>query len=177
MVVKRQLTLDEFAGLPDDGSKQELDRGEVKVMAPPQFLHGWVVENLRRSLGRAVYGRDLGILIAEIGFQLSEEPPTVRAPDLAYLRADRVPERPTDDYYAGAPDLAVEVVLPNDRAEELRTKVRQHLDAGALEVWVLYPKTRHIEIWGADRRDLNAGDTLSSPALFPGWRVPVADLF
>lgn len=177
MVAKSLLTLEEFAELPDDGTKQELDRGEVKVMAPAQFLHGWVVENLRRSLSNTVYGQDLGILIAEIGFQLSEDPPIVRAPDLAFLRSGRVPSKPGDEFYAGAPDLSVEVVSPNDRAVELRIKIRQYLDAGAVEVWVLYPKTRQIEVWGAERRDLGADDTLSSAALFPGWSVPVADLF
>src|SRR5690606_9468013 len=177
MVVKRQLTLEEFAELPDDGSKQELDRGEVKVMAPAQFLHGWIVEKLRRSLSGVVYGDSLGILISEIGFRLSEEPPIVRAPDLAFLSRERTPEKPADEYFPGAPDLAVEVVSPHDRAEDLKLKVQQYLDAGAREVWVLFPKTRQVEVWGAGRRDLAAGDELSSPKLLPGWSVAVADLF
>lgn len=177
MVVTSQMTLEEFAALPDDGTKQELDRGEVKVMAPAQFRHGWIVEKLRRSLSEAVYGGNLGILIAEIGFLLSEDPAIVRAPDLAFVRHDRVPTEPADEYFRGAPDLAIEVVSPNDRAIELREKVRQYLDAGAAEVWVLYPNVQQVEVWGPERRDLNADDTLASEDLFPGWSVPVVELF
>jgi Uma2 family endonuclease len=177
MVVKRQLTLEEFAELPDDGSKQELDRGEVKVMAPPGFRHSRTGRRVDRALSTHVEENALGEVFVETAFMLSSEPPVVRVPDVSFVLASRLPDEEFDEYLSGAPDLAVEVVSPNDRAEELRTKVRQYLDAGAVEVWVLYPKTRQIEVWGAERRDLNADDTLSSPELFPGWSFPVADLF
>lgn len=177
MVVKSQLTLEEFAELPDDGSKQELDRGEVKVMAPPGFRHSRTGRRVDRALSVHVEENLLGEVLVETAFMLSSEPPVVRVPDVSFVRSSRLPDEEFDEYLSGAPDLAVEVVSPNDRAEELRTKVRQYLDAGAVEVWVLYPKTRQIEVWGAERRDLGEDDTLSSSELFPGWSIPVADLF
>ena len=177
MVVERQITLEEFAALPDDGSKQELDRGEVKVMAPPGFRHSRTGRRVDRALADFVEDHALGEVFIETAFLLSSDPPVVRVPDVSFLRADRLPREEFDEYLSGPPDLAVEVVSPNDRAEDLRTKVRQYLEAGAVEVWVLYPKVRQVEIWGAERRDLNEGDTLTSPDLFPGWSVAVADLF
>ncbi len=177
MVVKRQLTLEEFAELPDDGSKQELDRGKVTVMAPAGFRHSRIGRRVDRALTPFVEQNGLGEVFVETAFQLSADPPIVRVPDVSFVRTERLPSEELDEYLAGAPDLAVEVVSPNDRAEDLNLKVQQYLDAGARAVWVLFPKTRQVEVWGAGRRDLAAGDELSSPELFPGWSVAVADLF
>ena len=67
---------------------------------------------------------------AETGFWISHNPDTVRAPDAAFVCFARVPAEATPDFFDGAPDLAVEVLSPNDRAGEVLAKVQQWLAAG-----------------------------------------------
>jgi len=180
MVVRRELTLDEFAALPASGVQHELDRGALIEMPPPKFPHSAIVRRLDRSLTRYLEDHSsLGEVYVEAGFLLSESPATVRQPDLAYLRAERIPADEPDAYLAGAPDLAVEVVSPSDSAGELRWKVTQYLQTGAAAVWVVYPQSRTVDVYrpGQPVVVLSAADELTAEELLPGWRLPIAQLF
>ena len=84
-----------------------------------------------------------------------------------------------DGFFPGAPDLAVEVLSPSDRAGDVLAKVQDWLNAGTAAVWVVDPKTQTVTIYGADRKAaiLTSTDTLSGGDLLPGFSVPVAELF
>ncbi len=77
------------------------------------------------------------------------------------------------------PDLAVEVVSPGDRAEEVYGKVREYLDAGARLVWVVWPRHRAVTVYTLDGqvRERREGDALDGDDVLPGFRVRVAELF
>jgi Uma2 family endonuclease len=100
-------------------------------------------------------------------------PYTVRGPDVSFVRTSRVQD--PDEYFNGAPDLAVEIVSPGDDASDLREKIKQYLDAGTSVVWVVYPRSRQIEIHTPDKtgRSLGVEDTLEAPALLPGCQLSV----
>ncbi len=72
---------------------------------------------------------------------IGRDPDTVRAPDAAFTRADRVPPTPVHGFFPAAPDLAVEVLSPGDRASEVVAKVRDWLTAGCGMVWIIDPET------------------------------------
>ena len=98
-----------------DIGRCELIRGELRMMIPPGFEHGRVTINVTAAVVSFVRARQLGVLhCAETGFVLARDPDTVRAPDLAFTCADRAapPER---GFVPSAPDLAVEVLSPDDR--------------------------------------------------------------
>ena len=173
------LTAQEFSGLASNGMRQELFQGVLIEMPPAKYRHGWVIEQVRLALAEPVYGHRLGRLISEVGFVLSSNPDTIRSPDLAFLSGPRIPDQPVDEYLRGAPDLAVEVVSPGDRAEDLELKVDQYLAAGSAAVLVLYPKTQKAHLYEPGRapRILSARDRLSLPDLFGEWSVTVGDLF
>jgi Uma2 family endonuclease len=98
----------------------ELVRGELIMMTPAGFRHGCIASTINRVLGNFISQRGLGVVTgAETGFQIGRNPDTVRAPDVAFIGADRVPESKPAGYFPGAPDLAVEVLSPGDRASEL----------------------------------------------------------
>ena len=82
------------------------------------------------------------------------------------------------DYFAGAPELAIEAVSPGNDAAELEIKVNQYLTYGSQEVWVVYPRTRAVWIHrtGGLARKLTDQDVITSD-LFPGWSARVADFF
>ena len=131
-------------------------------------------------LAQFVSKHELGrVYAAETGFKLQENPDTVRAPDVAFVSRGRLEQQPpAKGYRQGPPDLAVEVVSPNDRPAEVAEKVYEWLHYGAVEVWVLDPEGRSLTVFrsGEVLRTLGETDTLTSP-LFPDWSLPLEELF
>jgi Uma2 family endonuclease len=82
-------------------------------------------------------------------------------------------------FFQGAPDLAVEVVSPGDRAGEVLAKVHEWLDAGCRAVWVVDPQTRTVAVHRSRNEIavLQSTDTLSGGDLLPGFSVPVSEIF
>jgi Uma2 family endonuclease len=78
----------------------------------------------------------------EAGYKLHENPASWVEPDVSFLRGDRLPVTKFQDYFLGAPELAVEVVSPFESASDLDRKVELRLAAGSLAVWVIYPRKR-----------------------------------
>ncbi|MGH2557701.1 MAG: Uma2 family endonuclease [Thermomicrobiales bacterium] len=181
MVATKLMTAEELAELPDDGYHYELVRGEVKRMAPGGGEHTEIGFELGRPLGNHVVANKLGrVYMFEAGFLLSEDPETVRAPDVAFVRADRLPPRAErKGYLRISPDLAVEVISPHDRLSEISEKVAEYLSYGVRAVWVIDPRLQTVTIYEADRhpRVLVVGDTLDGGDVVPGFQIAVADLF
>ncbi len=176
----RPFTIEELERLPEDGYRHELVRGRLVREPPPGAEHGGVTVEIGRLLGNFVRERGIGRVMAEAGFVLAGDPPTVRAPDVAFLAADRIPEAGLPaGYVTGAPDLAVEVVSPSNTLAEVRAKVLDYLAAGARAVWVVEPRTRGVTVYaaGGGVRDLGPGDELDGDEVLPGLRLPVAALF
>jgi Uma2 family endonuclease len=158
----------------------ELVRGELIMMSPGGAEHGGIIVNVTVLLGSFVKQRRLGKLFgAETGFRIAHDPDTVRAPDVAFVRADRIPAAPVKGFFPGPPDLAVEVLSPDDRASEVLDKVRDWLQAGCLAVWIVDPRTRRISIYRRSNQitELGADDVLSGEDLLPGFSIAVAEIF
>lgn len=167
------LTADELLHLDIPGKSLELVRGVLVVKEPPGFLHGAVAARLAKVLMDHVDPRHLGmVLAAETGFKLQSNPDTVRAPDVAFVRAERVPHPLPRGYAALAPDLVVEVLSPNDRPGAVLAKVGDWLDAGARLVWVVDPGARRARVYRADGSEtlLAEDDTLDGEDVLPGFR-------
>ena len=149
-------------------------------MSPPGAQHGQYQGGLYMALGTHARSGRLGLVQTEVGFTLSRDPDTVRAPDIAFVRRDRIP--PTGvpvAYWELAPDLAVEVISPSESAEDIREKIHEYLAAGTSLVWIIYPRRRGVEVWRADgsRVELPATATLSGEDVVPGFELPVAEIF
>ncbi len=173
------MTAEELLKLPQDNFRHELIKGELLTMSPPGAEHGAVIMNLAAPLAIYVKQRKLGIVFgAETGFTVERNPDTVIAPDIAFLRRERITDLPKG-YCEGAPDLAVEVNSPGDRRSKIARKVERWLQAGALAVWEVDPKTRTVSV---HRRNLDAvvlseDDLLDGDDIVPGFRVPVSEIF
>ncbi|MDQ1557424.1 MAG: hypothetical protein QOD32_484 [Pyrinomonadaceae bacterium] len=132
-------------------------------------------------LGKFVAENKLGeVYAAETGFKLKTNPDTVRAPDVSFIRQERVEQvGDTEGFWPGAPDLAVEVNSPGDRIGEVEEKVQAWLNAGARLVWVVSPKLRVVTVCRSlnDIETLTEKDTLDGGEVVPGFRFPVAELF
>lgn len=177
----RLMTADELLRLPDDGQRHELIAGELKTMAPTGDEHGGLTAQFTVVLGDFVRRHGLGrVLTGEPGFLLTTDPDTVRAPDVAFIRRERVEATGiASGYRQGAPDLAVEVISPNDLYTEVDEKVATWLEHGARMVIVLNPRRRTLAVHRPAQatRHLTVTDTLDGEDAAPGWRVPVRELF
>ena len=175
------MTAEELFDLPDDSWRYALVRGELQRMTPAGFRHGAVVMNVAVPLGHHVKTHQLGVVCgAETGFVLARRPDTVLAPDVAFVRRERIAAsgQPVT-FWEGAPDLAVEVTSPGDTRPEMAEKAASWLSAGTRVVWVVDPKRSSLTIHepGAAPRSLAVSDVLDGAPLFPGFRLPVADIF
>jgi Uma2 family endonuclease len=150
------------------------------MMSPAGAQHGAVALKMGSILLSFVKSHALGAVVgAESGFQIARAPDTVRAPDVAFIQAGRVGGGLPQGFFPGAPDLAVEVLSPSDRASEVIAKVEDWLGAGCRAVWVVDPQTRTVTAYqgGGNAAVLAATDVLDGGDVLPGFRVPVAEIF
>jgi Uma2 family endonuclease len=176
----RTMTADELWTMPEDGMRRELVAGELREMSPVGERHGDAVQNINRALDAHVRAHRLGRVRPEIGYLLESDPDTLRAPDLSFVRADRLsPSGPAPGFYRGAPDLAIEVVSPHDRYSEVKAKVREYLAAGTAMVIVVDPDDRTVAVYrpGHDPLELTEAGVIDGENVVPGWKLPVRDIF
>ncbi len=179
MRTKTLLTADDLARMPDDASVQiELDEGELITMPPAGFEHGECENQIMFLLTQHVRKNKLGkVVTGDTGFRLNDR--TVFAPDVAFIRQERVGAIRSKSFAKGAPDLAVEIFSPSDGIRQTTRKVKQYLALGCHTVWVVYPKSKKVVVFEASgaERTLHVGDLLEAPDLLPGFSVKVAELF
>jgi Uma2 family endonuclease len=180
MDAKTLMSVEEFDRLAEpDELSYELDEGELVVMTKPRPLHNRIAERLFRALDRYLETYPVGeVFIFEYLFVLG---PTIkRAPDVSFLRSERAQRIDPNVDIPGAPDLAVEVLSPNDTASGMRRKIRQYFAAGAQCVWIVYPETREVEVWkqpSQPQKVLQETDVLEDPDLLPGFALRVGAFF
>ena len=174
-------TADELLNYGGDGYRYELVKGELKKMAPAGSEHGMLALEIAAELRNFVKANKLGrVYAAETGFKLTTNPDTVRAPDAAFVSQKRLDEvGPVQGYWPGAPDLAAEVVSPNDLYTEVSEKVAEWLRAGSRMVVIVNPRTQQVfvHLSPTEVRVLGVDDTLEGGEVVPGWQLAVGELF
>jgi len=183
---KKLLTAEEFLVLPDDGKERWLIRGELRPREPATTMrnqvHGEVeaclVFHLMLWLREQPEPRGK-ISCGEAGFRLRRDPDSLVGIDVAYTSAEiraRTAGNPTID--DGPPVLAVEILSPSDRHEDIVEKVGLYHEAGSV-VWVVDPDFRTVAVHrpAQEPETFNIQRELSADPYLPGFRVPVAQIF
>ena len=188
------MSLDDFIRLYDKEGPFEIINGERIPLMPPVAGHGYTLKIIYFALSLYVSAQKLGEVISELPFVLSYVSSWVTGslvPDVMYYAAERfaVYKDANPDWkdkpYILVPDLAVEVVSPNDNLGELDEKVNLYLTDGVRLVWVINPKKENVSIYTLvslqpftkQQTTLKVGDTLSGGELIPGFEIAVASLF
>jgi Uma2 family endonuclease len=177
--VEKTMTADELFALGDIG-RCELIRGELIKMPPTGYDHGGVEVNIALALAVFVKAHRLGrVLSGDPGFIIERDPDTVRAPDVAFVRSERDPSGGWQKFFPGPPDLAVEVLSPDDRVGEVNVKVQDWLKAGSRMVWTVDPQSKTVTVYRNNREAtiFTVADTLTAEDLLPGFALPVAEIF
>jgi Uma2 family endonuclease len=173
-------SFEEFRQFPSDGKRYELLGGEVHVAPAPATRHQAIVQNLSGNLWPHVIKNHWGeVWTAPLDVRLSGE--TALQPDLVFIsnaRAGIIQE----NWIAGAPDLVVEVLSPSTATYDRATKLPLYADAGVSEVWLIDSQAKTLEVLKLQSKKYiveasHAGDQVLTSNLFPGWQLPLRDLF
>jgi Uma2 family endonuclease len=177
---KKLLTAEEFflVPSPEDGTQQELVRGEIVSMPPPGGLHGVCCNKVGRRLGNFVEERDLGTVTSnDTGFVTERGPDSVRGPDVAYWSKEKLPTVPVG-YIEVPPQLLVEVLSPSNTSKHIRTKLKEYFAKGVRIVWVIDPEDRTLTIYhdSEEGRLLHESATVTGEDVLSGFACRVSDL-
>jgi Uma2 family endonuclease len=165
-----------------DGDRFELVDGQLverNMSKWSSFVAGTIYYSLRSHCD----ARRLGWVYPEgTSYQcFPDAPKKVRRPDVSFIRLDRLSpdEAMSEGHIDIAPDLAVEVVSPNDLAREIDKKVEEYEMADVPLIWVANPETKAVRVHRADGTVtlLREKDELDGETVIPGFRCRVGELF
>jgi Uma2 family endonuclease len=154
-----------------------------RVDVPPMSVYTtWLASRLHGLLWPYVEEHGLGTCVMEMLFILDAERNLRRRPDVAFVSAERWPldrEIPTTGDWAIVPDLAVEVISPNDIFQDVLTKLQEYFHYGVQLVWVVVPEAQQVYVYDSPTqvRILTVRDTLTGGKLLPDFHLPLARLF
>jgi Uma2 family endonuclease len=181
MATTRVFTIEDLEALPDDGHVYELIDGQLRRKPDVGVRHGAIQGNVTGPLWAFVKELALGeVLGSDTIYEVRRAPDRGLRPDASFVRADRLPpEDQLDKPLAVVPDLAIEVVSPNDPAADVEEKIETYRQAGVPLVWVLWPRRRVVAVYAAGKPmvEVGIGDELDGGEVLPGFRIAVADLF
>ena len=149
-------------------------------MSPVGKRHGRILVRLARRLDEHVEANRLGEVYAgDVGFILRRSPDTVRAPDLAFIKRERLPAVEEETFSSVMPDLAIEILSPSDRWAEVERKSAEYLQAGIASVWAVDPSREELRVYRPGQASVThtKSDTVEDPELLPGLKLAVAALF
>jgi Uma2 family endonuclease len=178
--LNKLVTIEEFEKYPElpDGSKEELVRGEVITMPPPQSRHGMVQLQIGHLLKSVVGPKKLGWVMTETGVIVERDPDSLFGPDVVFWSVKRVPERP-EGYIEIPADLVVEVLSPDDRKKYVREKIKDYITCGVKLVWLVDPEIRTVTVYAGSMRgtELDENETITGGDVLPEFSCKVADFF
>lgn len=170
----------ELLALKHDGYKCELVNGEIEMSPAGFFDHGDIIALLMSRLTVYIYEKKLGKTFdGQSGCWMKSG--NLRCADISFLsksRIDGLHGRPKG-YFHGAPDLAVEVLSPNETAKQVAEKLADYFESGAQLVWIVNPADKTVTVYRSlvSLKVLRPGDALDGEDIVPGFSMPVVELF
>jgi Uma2 family endonuclease len=175
------LTIKDYAALDEPaGVRYELSNGELIVTPSASGFHNKIRDQITVRFYGFPHLEKFGELFSETDMKLVGE--VVRRPDVAFIRKERLEGVGLDQSpLPVTPDVAIEIVSKNDRADDLMLKVSQYLEAGAKAVWLMYPNTHLAYRYVPGNlqpgvRSAKAGDKFEEPELLPGFSFPLSEI-
>ncbi|MGO9110908.1 MAG: Uma2 family endonuclease [Thermoguttaceae bacterium] len=177
---------------PGTATEEDVLQAEARSNRICELIDGTLVEKtmatnesmlavaLAYFLCRYLDTNNLGTLAGEAGL-LKILPGQIRAPDVSFIRWERLPGRqsPKPPIYAVAPDLAVEILSKGNTTEEMDRKLRDYFQAGVRLVWYIEPTTRTARAYTAEHEwtEIGSEGSLLGGEVLPSFELPLAQLF
>ena len=155
----------------------ELEEGKILIVGPSDIDSSEIGVLFSRLLANWVYPRRLGrVFDSAGGFILPNT--DLKAPDVSFVRASRLRRRLR--YFAEmVPDLVVEIKSQSDRIKPLEEKIQLFLSLGAVVGILIDPDREIVTVYrpSGEPTVLSNGDILTIPELFPGWELPIVEIW
>jgi Uma2 family endonuclease len=178
MKLKGPATIDDLLRCPKDGCKYELVDGKI-IVSPAGFHHAEIVARIVYILAAFLETHPIGKVCGDnLGINLPNG--NLRSPDVTFVRNEKVPTGTAADRFAEfIPDLAVEVLSPNDSLKEVGEKIGEFLDCGVPSVWLVDPALETVTIYRSlsQTEQLNSQDIITAEGILPGFSCPVSRFF
>ncbi len=180
------ITIKDIENMETNGVIREIVDGQWVNVTEEKMageLHGAIATNLIIALGSYVKAHQLGrVYPADTTYILEGDEHGVqlmRLPDVSFVSVGRVKTQDRETYYQLAPDLAIEIISPSERAVDIRAKLNDYLHAGVRQVWQVYPSTQELIVNLADGtvHTYTIGQTIPGADVLPGLELPVANIF
>lgn len=160
----------------------EVVNGQRMELPPMSVYASWIASELISLLRPYAKAQHLGTVVMETLFILDAARDLRRRPDVAFVSAATWPlsqPLPETGDWAIVPDLAVEVLSPNDLFKDVFAKMREYFQLGVRQVWLVLPTERQVHVYDSPTkvRIVSAGEELDGGTLLSGLRLPVAALF
>ncbi len=175
-------TEEELQLLPDEGFIHEVVNGELVMSPKNNFIHGRICPRLLIALGNFNREHRLGMLLdSSTGFWMLNR--NCRAPDISFVlksRLERLHFSPSaKTFFPGAPDLAVEILSPNNSRAGMDERLRDFFASGTQIAWLINPDSESAEVCRSltQRQLIVPGGELDGEHLLPGFRYPINNLF
>jgi Uma2 family endonuclease len=177
---KQVWTDEEFMSLPKDGHRYELVNGELTDMGNSGMEHGGIGSFLGGLLAIYVRRHKLGA-VCDSSTAFSLKNGNKRSPDISFVAKERLKglKRPPRGFFQGSPDLAVEILSPNNTVEEIHEKIVDYFENDTHLVWVIHPDEKYVLVYHASEPDrfLRPQDPLEGEEVVSGFSMTVAELF
>ncbi|MBD2447010.1 Uma2 family endonuclease [Nostoc sp. FACHB-152] len=177
-LVKSQLTLQEFLALPEGDITYELVDGKAKPKMAPKRFHSRLTLTLSQFL--ALWAKNRGEVGIEWAVTLKRQGRDwVPVPDLLFVSYSRLnSDVIADEPCPIPPDLAIEIISPDQTFGEMSAKATDYLDAGVLRVWVVDAKAKTVTVFYPDARpQTKTGEDSLEDALLEGLQITPAQIF
>lgn len=178
------MTWKEFLALPDDGMEHDLIRGELRTrtMTRRNRDHSRTEARIARLLWNwlETQTEDLGQIVSgEAGFRLSRDPDVGVGIDVAYVSHEVCRSSEGSAYFEGPPILAVEILSPSDKQEEIDEKISLYLESCVAVVWIVNPRFKTVSVYRPDAKPtlFHEDQTIDAEPHLPGFRAIVKDFF
>lgn len=177
--LQQTITGEQLAAMGNIG-RCELIAGQIVTYHPNYWVHGKCTATLAFYLHSFILEHNIGnILIGGVGIYIRRNPDTIRAADVLYISHERMAQVQSQSFLDVAPELVVEVLSPDDRWLEVQQKIIDYFQAGVTQVWMAAPAHQTVSVYRShsDVTMFNAGDTLISQDMLPGFSITVNLLF
>lgn len=161
----------------DPEKSYEIVAGHPEEKEMPGARHAVVAANLVTELIKYLKSHNFGVACTEANFKIGENE---RIPDISFVAAERIPaEGIPEGAWPIPPDLAIEIISPNDLHVKVDSKIGEYLEAGVRQVWIVSPYHRTITVHRSQTnvQIFTSEMDLACEDLLPGFRCSLNELF
>ena len=176
----KALTDEQFMSLPEDSNCYEYVDGELVILANSGVEHGYLALTLGYFLTGFVRTHKLGVTCdSSTAFKMKTG--NKRSPDLAFIAKERLQglKRLPKGFFDGSPDLAIEIISPNNTFEEIHNKLVEYFENGTRLVWVILLNEECVLVYHQPKPSklLQLEDSLDGEDVVPNFNLPLLELF